>query len=399
MWEETININAVTEIRCKTTNYFGVNAITKIQDISAELKKQGISKVIVVTGKMAYKKSGAWDHVEKAFKSNGISYDIYNEVTPNPEVDQVDNAVTFGKKLGAQAVLGIGGGSPIDAAKSVAILLAYPDKNARDLFEFKFTPEKALPLIAINLTHGTGTEVNRFAVISIPEKEYKPAIAYDCIYPLFSIDDPALMTGLSADQTRFVSIDAINHVVEAATTKTATPYSIILAKETIRLVAKYLPLAEKNPNDLKARYFLAYASVFGGIAFDNGLLHFTHALEHPLSGVNSDVVHGHGLALLLPAVVKQIYPSKGKVLADIISPIVPGLTGASDEGEIAANGIRSWLERSNVPSGLKSLGFNESDIAKLTELALNTPSLGLLLSLAPIDSGKAVIETIYRDSM
>ncbi len=399
MWEETININAVTEIRCKTTNYFGVNAITKIQDISAELKKQGISKVIVVTGKMAYKKSGAWDHVEKAFKSNGISYDIYNEVTPNPEVDQVDKAVTFGKKLGAQAVLGIGGGSPIDAAKSVAILLAYPDKNARDLFEFKFTPEKALPLIAINLTHGTGTEVNRFAVISIPEKEYKPAIAYDCIYPLFSIDDPALMTGLSADQTRFVSIDAINHVVEAATTKTATPYSIILAKETIRLVAKYLPLAEKNPNDLKARYFLAYASVFGGIAFDNGLLHFTHALEHPLSGVNSDVVHGHGLALLLPAVVKQIYPSKGKVLADIISPIVPGLTGASDEGEKAANGIRSWLERSNVPSGLKSLGFNESDIAKLTELALNTPSLGLLLSLAPIDSGKAVIETIYRDSM
>lgn len=399
MWEETININAVTEIRCKTTNYFGVNAITKIQDISAELKKQGISKVIVVTGKRAYKKSCAWDHVEKAFKSNEISYDIYNEVTPNPEVDQVDNAVTFGKKLGAQAVLGIGGGSPIDAAKSVAILLAYPDKNARDLFEFKFTPNKALPLIAINLTHGTGTEVNRFAVVSIPEKEYKPAIAYDCIYPLFSIDDPALMTGLSADQTRFVSIDTINHAIEAATARTATPFSIILAKETIRLVAKYLPLAEKNPSDLNARYFLTYASIIGGIAFDNGLLHFTHALEHPLSGVKSDVIHGHGLALLLPAVVKQIYHSRGKVLADIFSPIVPGLTGAIDEVEKAANGIRSWLERSNVPSGLKSLGFMESDIAKLTELALTTPSLGLLLSLAPIDSEKTVIETIYRDSM
>ena len=243
-----------------------------------------------------------------------------------------------GKNSEPRLYSAIGGGSPIDAAKSAAVILAYPDKNARDLYEFKFTPIKALPVIAINLTHGTGTEVNRFAVVSIPEKQFKPAIAYDCIYPLYSIDDPALMTGLSADQSRFVSIDAVNHVLEAATSKAATPYAILLAKETIRLVAKYLPIVEKDPKDLTARYFLTYASILGGIGFDNGLLHFTHALEHPLSGVKSDVTHGHGLALLLPAVVKQIYPASGKVLADILEPIVPGLTGKADEGEKAAAG-------------------------------------------------------------
>jgi len=399
MWEETVNIHTVSEIRCKTLNYMGVGAIAKIDEISANLKKQGVSKILVVTGKGAYKKTGAWDFVEKAFKKHAIEYVLYSDVTPNPEADEVDAAVNVGKSIGAQAVLGIGGGSPIDAAKSAAILLAYPDKNTRDLYEFRFNPTKAVPIVAINLTHGTGTEVNRFAVVSIPEKEFKPAIAYDCIYPAYSIDDPALMTGLSADQTRFVSIDAVNHVVEAATSTVATPYSILLARETIRLVVKYLPMADKDPKDLTARYFLTYASMLAGIAFDNGLLHLTHALEHPLSGVKSNVTHGLGLALLLPAVVKQIYPAKGKVLAEILEPMVPGLTGAADEGKQAADGIRAWLEKSKVPAGLKSLGFTEADVEKLANLAMTTPSLGLLLSLAPVDSGKPAIEAIYRESL
>jgi alcohol dehydrogenase len=98
-------------------------------------------------------------------------------------------------------------------------------------------------------------------VVSIPEKNYKPAIAYDLIYPRFAIDDPALMTGLSEAQTRFVSIDAMNHVIEAATSCSANPLSIQLAAETIRLVTEYLPVAEKDPRDLKARYFLAWTRV------------------------------------------------------------------------------------------------------------------------------------------
>lgn len=103
-------------------------------------------------------------------EKENITYILYNEVTPNPTVDQVDEAARMGNELGAKAVIGIGGGSPIDAAKSVAILLEYKDKTARDIYEFKFTPEKAAPVIAINLTHGTGTEGDRFAVVSIPEK-------------------------------------------------------------------------------------------------------------------------------------------------------------------------------------------------------------------------------------
>ncbi|MCX7885173.1 MAG: iron-containing alcohol dehydrogenase [Caloramator sp.] len=399
MWESKMPIYDVREIRCKTTVYLGVGAIKKIFDICEELKKQGIDKVAVLTGKGAYEKTGAWKYVVEAFDKNSIKYVLYNKVTPNPTVDQVDEAVKLAKELGAKAVIGIGGGSPIDAAKSAAILLEYPDKTCRDLYEFKFIPTKAVPIVAINLTHGTGTEADRFAVVSIPEKEYKPAIAYDCIYPLYSIDDPSLMTMLPANQTLYVSVDAINHIIEAATTKAATPYSILLAKETFRLITKYLPQALMHPQDLTARYYLLYASLIAGISFDNGLLHFTHALEHPLSAVKPDLAHGLGLGMLLPAVIKHIYPACSEVLADILNPIAPKLTGVAGEAECVAKAMENWLKQVGLVEKLNNLGFKESDVEKLSELALNTPSLDLLLSMAPIPATKETIKQIYKDSL
>ena len=382
MWEEDINIHEVREIRTRTYVYFGCGAINKIADISKDFKSKGIEKVIVMSGKNAYKTTGAWDIVKKAFIDNGISYINYDGVTPNPDSKAVDEATQLAKDFGAQAVVGIGGGSPIDAGKSVAILLKYPDKNANDLYEFKFTPTEAVPIVAINLTHGTGTETNRFAVVTLPEKDYKPAIAYDCIYPTYAIDDPVLMAKLSPKQTRYVSIDAVNHVIEAATSKVTSPYAITLAKEVTTLVAKYLPKAIENSNDLEARYYLAYAAMMAGVCFDNGLLHYTHALEHPLSAVKHELSHGLGLAILLPAVVKNIFESRKETLKYILEP----LTGPIKTSEDAEKGVYKWLESVGVPSKLKDEGFTESDIPKLVELVFTTPSLDGLLAIAPTKS-------------
>jgi len=277
MWENDFDVNQVLEIRTRTSVFFGCGAIKKIDGIVADLKSKGIDKVVVMSGRNAYKSTGAWGYVEKALQSNGVGYINYDKVTPNPTTIAVNEATAMAREFGAKAVIAIGGGSPIDAGKSVAILLEYPDKTCEDLYEFRFSPDKAVPVVAINLTHGTGTETNRFAVVTIPEKDYKPAIAYDCIYPMYAIDDPQLMTKLSPKQTRFVSIDAVNHVVEAATSKVASPYAVTLARQVIELVAKYLPLANENPENLEARYYLAYAALLAGICFDNGLLHYTHA--------------------------------------------------------------------------------------------------------------------------
>ena len=394
-WEKDINFNEVREIRTRTCVFFGCGAIQKINDIAKLYAERGIDKVVVMSGRNAYKSTGAWDVVEKALKNNNIGYINYDKVTPNPTTDAIDEATKMAREFGAKAVITIGGGSPTDAGKSVAILLKYPDETGSNLYEFKFTPTEAAPIVAINLTHGTGSETNRFAVATILEKNYKPAIAYDCIYPEFAIDDPDLMLGLSPKQTRYVSIDAVNHVVEAATSTVASPYTVTLARETVELVGKYLPKAIANPQDKEARYYLCYAAMIAGVCFDNGLLHYTHALEHPLSAMKPDFSHGLGLAILLPAVIKNIYPAKAETLQYILEPIVKDTTNAQK----TADGVYEWLKSVDVPNKLKNEGFAESDVEKLTELAFTTPSLDGLLGIAPTKATREAVAAIYRESL
>ena len=398
MWEKDININEIKEIRTRTCVYFGVGAIKKINDIAADLKSKDIDKVIVMSGRNAYKATGAWDYVEKALKDNSIGYINYDKVTPNPTNEAINEAAKMARDFGAKAVIAIGGGSPTDAGKSVAILLEYPDKNANDIYEFTFTPTKAAPIVAINLTHGTGTETNRFAVATLVEKDYKPAIAYDCIYPTYAIDDPQLMTKLSPKQTKYVSIDALNHVIEAATSKVASPYTVCLAHEVATMIAKYLPKANANPDDLEARYFLAYAAMLGGVCFDNGLLHYTHALEHPLSAVKHELSHGLGLAMILPAVIENIWEAKKQTLAHILKPIAPEIKETTSAKE-ASDMVYEWLKSVGVPNKLKDEGFNEADLDRLVELTYTTPSLEGLLQIAPTMATKEAVREIYSKSL
>ncbi|MGF7396931.1 iron-containing alcohol dehydrogenase [Thermoanaerobacterium thermosaccharolyticum] len=399
MWETKINPSKVFELRCKNTTYFGIGSIQKIKDILEVLKNKGIDNVIFITGKGSYKASGAWDVVKPILDELDLKYSLYDRVGPNPTVDMIDEATKIGRESGAKAVVGIGGGSPIDTAKSVAVLLKYTDKNARELYEQKFIPEEAVPIIAINLTHGTGTEVDRFAVATIPEKNYKPAIAYDCLYPMYAIDDPALMTKLDKRQTIAVTVDALNHITEAATTLAASPYSILTAKETVRLIVRYLPAAVNDPLNLVARYYLLYASALAGISFDNGLLHLTHALEHPLSAVKPEIAHGLGLGAILPAVIKAIYPATAEILADVYSPMVPGLKGLPSEAEYVSQKVEEWLFNVGCTQKLSDFGFTKEDIPTLVNLAKTTPSLDGLLSIAPIEATESVIEKIYVESL
>lgn len=399
MYEKKTDIHAVFELRAAVKDYFGVGAIHKIDVIAAEMLAKGIDKVIVVSGKSSYKTCGAWDIIEKSLNKHKISFINFAEVTPNPTDTAVDKATKIALDFGAKAVIGIGGGSPIDTAKSVAVMMEYPKYKCSELYEGVFAPTKALPILAINTTHGTGTEVNRFAVVTITSKDYKPAIAYECLYPTWAIDDPGLMVNLPLRQTLYVSIDAINHVTEAATTTVATPYSILTAQETIRLVHKYLPVIKEDLSNLEARYFLTYASALGGISFDNGLLHYTHALEHPLSALKPELAHGLGLSMILPAVLETIYPACPEVLADIYAPIVPNLKGKPEEAHKLAKGVEEWLFSMGVTQKLSDEGFTEKDIDRLVKLVHETPSLDGLIAIAPIGATDEIIRNIYHSSL
>ncbi len=392
MWQNDVNINNIYELRLKTRGYFGIGAISKFDVIAENLAKKGFDKILVMTGKSSYKKTGAWDVVEKAFQKNKIDYVLCDQAKPNPNHLDVDEAVKTGRDFGAKAVLGIGGGSPIDSAKAAAILLEYPEYTCRQLYEFAFAPEKALPVIAINLTHGTGSEINRFAVVSIPETTKKHGIAYDVSYPMYAIDDPALMVSLSKFHTMASTLDALNHVFESCTSAVANPFTIGFGKEAVRLIHKYLPIALENGADLEARYYLTYASMIAGMAFDNGRLHLTHAMEHPLSAVNGDVTHGHGLAILMPAVVRRCYDAKKETILDVFAPIL----GTNDNmtADEAADTMKAWLKSVGVKETLKDVGFTRESVDQLVDL-VSIKKLGA----APIEASKELVRAIYEESL
>ncbi|MDR3565123.1 MAG: iron-containing alcohol dehydrogenase [Negativicutes bacterium] len=398
MWESCFSPFDVRMLRLKTNVFIGVGAIQKMNYIAKMLKRKGVDKVIAVTGKGSYIKSGAWDPVVEALKSNGIEYVLYNEIKSNPTADQADKAALMGRKFGAQAVIGIGGGSPIDAAKTVAVLLANPETNCRDLYEYKFIPKKAAPIVAINLTHGTSTEINRYAVVSIPEKQHKPGIVYDLLNPLYAINDPALMTNLPEKQSVYVSVDAVNHVFEAATSTITTPLAILMAQETIRLVAEHLPKIIKDPKELTSRYYLAYAAMIAGIALENGSIHITHAMEHPMSALKPDLSHGLGLSTIFPAVLRKVYASKAPLIASIMAPIIPGLKGTEDETEAAVAGLKKWHASVGITETLGDIGFKREDIPRLVDLIYDTPTLEDGVKLCPTPCDRAALTAIFEES-
>jgi len=221
-------------------------------------------------------------------------------------------------------------------------LVKLPGNRAKDLFEGGVPVGDALPIVAINLTHGTGSEVGCFSVAQ-SDGEIKPAIAGASLFPTYSIEDPQLTKTLPLKQTIATSVDSLNHATEAATTNTRNPYSTLLAIEVARLVFKYLPVSMVEPENTRARYYLMYASAIATMSWSITLAHITHSMEHTLSALNPEVIHGEGLAALLPAVIKAIYPAVPEVLADLYYPIAPELEGVPGEAEYAAKKIEDWL--------------------------------------------------------
>ncbi len=396
--ENKIDINKVFTLQpARPVTYFGVGAINKIGDIIKTLRSKGQGKILVVTDDIAYKACGAWDVVEPALNKEAESFEHYNGVRPNPTYDNCEEAAHLGEKIQATSVLAIGGGSAIDTAKTAAVLLYHPGKKAVDFYEKGEPITGALPIIAINTAHGTGSETNSFAVAQSDGHD-KPAITSPHIYPTYSIDDPQVTLSLPLNQTISTSIDAINHATEAATTITTTPYSIMLSSEAIRLVSKYLPQAIVEPKNLVPRYWLMYASAIAGISFDIGLLHITHSMEHAMSAIDEKVAHGDGLGILLPAVIKEIYHAVPEVLAHMYHPIVPELKGLPGEGDYAAERIKEWFSMVGQPTSMGKY-FSEKDVPKLVEMTKKSNLGKLLLPLSPVPVNDEVLHRIFKESL
>lgn len=211
----------------------------------------------------------------------------------------------------------------------------------------------------------------------------------------------------------------------------SNPFTISLGQQVGRLVAKYLPRVLSDAKDMQARYQLTYASAIAGAAFDSGLLHFTHSMEHVASGLHPEIFHGMGLGILMPAVFKACWPAKvgtpqalpdfwtfglpvvpipayftllmlgsqGRVLASILAPIVPGLTGAPEEADHMYVSMERWFRSVGIDKKLSDYGFTEAHWPEYLRLLRTTTPLPLLLSVAPVEATDETLHRIYTESL
>lgn len=324
--------------------FFGLNVVENIGSIV-----ESRSRVLLVTGKKSAKVSGAYDEVTSVLKSIDASVDVWDKAEPNPTIKHV-NELKAVLEEGYQYIIAVGGGSTIDLAKASRMIYSC----GGDIIEYLYGTKKVCremrpPLIAINLTHGTGSEIDRYSVVTVNDTREK--LGFTAGYPDVSFDDPRYTVSLPHNQTIYVTMDAFAHAVESATSKLSSPFTELLALETIDLIVKYLPRALEKPTEITYRYWLLYASMLAGIGIDHGVTHVGHGLEHVLTGLNPNLPHGAGLAILFKELISLIYRINPDTMARILKPLEPSLKPDPSDAERARKAYNRFLE---------SIGFNET---------------------------------------
>lgn len=260
-------------------------------------------KAFIITGKHSSKMNGSLQDVEAALTECGILYEIFDEVEENPSVETVMRARERGMKAEIDFLIAIGGGSPIDAAKAIAIMISNPDKDRTFLFE-KTDCCKALPVIAIPTTCGTGSEVTGVSVLTVHEKRTKASLPHR-VFPKLALIDPGYLRTAGHRMMVATSIDALGHLVESYLNTTATDYSRMFVEQGLRIWSKIKPVltGDKKP-EAQDYEMLMTASTFGGMA----IAHTGTTLPHSLSyAITYELGLAHGLAIgyFLPGYIRE----------------------------------------------------------------------------------------------
>lgn len=348
-----------------------INVMDKnaLSDAGEMIKGYGFKKALIVTDKVL-NDIGLVKKLTAVLDANNVAYAIFDETKPNPTVTNVHDGVDLLKAENCDFVISFGGGSPHDCAKGVA-LVATNGGNIKDYEGVHKSEKPQLPLVAINTTAGTASEMTIFCIITDEERHVKMAIVDKHVTPILAVNDPALMMDMPKGLTAATGMDALTHAVEAYVSTAATPITDACALKAITLISDNLRAAVANGQDEEARSNMAYAEFLAGMAFNNASLGYVHAMAHQLGGFY-DLPHGVCNAILLPHVQRynaQVAPARLKDVAAAMGVKVEGLS--PEEGaEKALEAIMTLSKDINIPSGLKELGAKEEDLPTLTENAL-----------------------------
>ena len=351
-----------------SVNFMGPGCLKVIGE---RAKMLGGKKVLIVTDKfLRTQKNGAVEQTIKYLTQEGIEVVIYDGTEPNPKDTNVADGLKIFKDENCDMIVTVGGGSSHDCGKGIGIAATHKG----DLYEYAGieTLTNALPpILSVNTTAGTGSEVTRHCVITNTKTKVKYVIVSWRNLPLVSFNDPELMIGKPAGLTAATGMDALTHAVEAYVSKDANPVTDASAIQAIKLIANNLRQAVAMGENLEARTNMAYASLLAGMAFNNANLGYVHAMAHQLGGLY-DMPHGVANAMLLPHVCKYNIISNPQKFADIAEFMGENIVGLSvhEAAEKAIDAMFRLSKDIGIPTSLKEMGIKEEDFEYMAEMAL-----------------------------
>ncbi|NFA60203.1 iron-containing alcohol dehydrogenase [Clostridium sporogenes] len=351
-----------------SVNFMGAGSISVVGE---RCKILGGKKALIVTDKfLKSMEGGAVELTVKYLTEAGIDVAYYDGVEPNPKDTNVKEGLEIFKKENCDMIVTIGGGSSHDCGKGIGIAATH-EGDLYDYAGIETLTNPLPPIVAVNTTAGTGSEVTRHCVITNTTTKIKFVIVSWRNLPLVSINDPVLMVKKPAGLTAATGMDALTHAVEAYVSKDANPVTDAAAIQAIKLIASNLRQAVALGENLEARENMAYASVLAGMAFNNANLGYVHAMAHQLGGLY-DMPHGVANAMLLPHVERYNLISNPKKFADIaefMGECVEGLS-VMEAAEKAVDAMFKLSKDLGIPTSLKDMGVKEEDIEYMAEMAL-----------------------------
>lgn len=315
--------------------------------------------------------------IKDELSRHGVDFVVFDDVDPNPRILNAEKGVELFRSENCDILVSLGGGSPHDCAKAIGILATHDGDLYEDYAGIERLTNPLPPIICVNTTAGTGSEVTRHCVLTSLTKKIKFVIVSWRNLPLVSINDPELMVGKPPALTASTGMDALTHAVESYVTLNANPATDALAMQAIELVGKHLARAVAYGEDIEAREGMAYASLLAGMAFNNSGLGYVHAMAHQLGGL-LDMPHGVANAILLPHVERwnlMVNPEKFAKIAVVLGANIDGM-GKMEAAEAAITTIERLSRDIGIPSGLASMGVKDSDLPKMAELALQDGNAG-----------------------
>ena len=371
----------------------------KVDSVADFVKPYG-NKALIVTGRTSAKKSGLYDRVTAKLDAAHIEHVLFDQVDANPLTTTALDGAALAKSESCDMVIAIGGGSIMDCAKGIAFMSV----NEGDINDYIFnrkTSDKALPLIVIPTTCGTGSEGNGFGVLTNPETGDKKSLRCNAIVPKVSIVDPAVMGTMPPHVLASVGFDALCHNIEAYTSRTAQPFTDALSHYAVTLLAQYLvPLykhvkakaesksAVFNETQLtKAWESVTLASTIGGMVINTAGVTLAHGMEHPASGLK-DITHGVGLAVIEPVAVEYTWsanPDKFGALARIFN---------HGDGSELGEALRLIVHDLDLTTNLTELGFTKEDIPWLVDNVYVVATGNIANTMANVS--REDIEMLYK---